>query len=164
MQPQDMCFPVFIESNVVHFNVYISYITHISFIYCIETQSQDTLINGSLVTLNNATLNNGTLIMFTYLTLLISHVYTVFYTIYCTLPMPLGHRSSISIYLLNILTHSHSPLLICVYYVVVGELLDYLLDLCVLGRVWELLDYLLDITAQLELQAQAFRYTRINIC
>jgi hypothetical protein len=36
--------------------------------------------------------------MFTYLILLISYVYTVFYTIYCTLPMPLGHRSSIYLY------------------------------------------------------------------
>jgi hypothetical protein len=52
-----------------------------------------TLINGSLVTLNNATL-----IMFTYLTLLISYVYTVFYTIYCTLPISLDHRSSIYLY------------------------------------------------------------------
>ena len=38
------------------------------------------------------------------------------------------------------------------------------LDLCVLGSCWELLDYLLDIAALLELEAQAFRYTRINIC
>jgi hypothetical protein len=28
----------------------------------------------------------------------------------------------------------------------------------------KLLDYLLDITAQSELEAQAFRYIRINIC
>jgi hypothetical protein len=32
-------------------------------------------------------------------TLLISYVYTVFYTICCILPMPLGHRSSIYLYL-----------------------------------------------------------------
>ena len=31
--------------------------------------------------------NNATLIMFSYLALLISYVYTVFYTIYCILPM-----------------------------------------------------------------------------
>ena len=37
-------------------------------------------------------------------------------------------------------------------------------DLFVLGSCWELLDYLLDITAVLELEAQAFRYARINIC
>ena len=37
---------------------------------------------------------------------------------------------------------------ICVYTVVVVNLLDYLLD----------------ITALSELEAQAFRYTRINIC
>jgi hypothetical protein len=38
------------------------------------------------------------------------------------------------------------------------------LDLCVLGSCWGLLDYLLDITALSELEAQAFRYTRINTC
>ena len=38
------------------------------------------------------------------------------------------------------------------------------LDLCVLGSCWELLDYLLDITALLELEAQAFRDTRIHTC
>jgi hypothetical protein len=57
-----------------------------------------TLINGSLVTLYNATQNNVTLIMFTYLTLLISHENTVFYTICCTLSMPLSHRASIYLY------------------------------------------------------------------
>ena len=40
------------------------------------------------------------------------------------------------------------PLHLCVYKVVVVKLLDYLLD----------------ITALSELEAQAFRYTRINIC
>ena len=40
------------------------------------------------------------------------------------------------------------PLHLCVYKVVVVKLLDYLLD----------------ITAWSELEAQAFRYTRINIC
>ena len=53
------------------------------------------LINGSVFTLYNATLNNATLIIISYFTLLISHVYTVFYSIDCTLPMPLCHRSSI---------------------------------------------------------------------
>ena len=81
--------------------------------------------------------------MFAYLTLLIWHVYTVFYTIYCTLPMPLGHRSSIYLYV-HILIHPF---------------------LWVLGSCWELLDYLLDITALLELEAQAFAsYTCNNIC
>ena len=87
------------------------------------------------------TLNNSTLIMSTYPTLLISYVYTVFYTICCILPMPQGHRSSIC-------TYSYSSLYICVYKVVIVNLLDYLLD----------------ITALSELEAQAFRYTRINIC
>ena len=40
------------------------------------------------------------------------------------------------------------PLHLCVYKVVVVKLLDYLLD----------------INARLELEAQAFHYTRINIC
>uniref|UniRef100_A0AAZ3RNB0 Ribitol xylosyltransferase 1 n=1 Tax=Oncorhynchus tshawytscha TaxID=74940 RepID=A0AAZ3RNB0_ONCTS len=66
------------------------------------------------------TLNNATLIMFTYLTLLISYVYTVSYTIYCILPMPLGHRSSIYLY-----TYSYSiPF-----------------DLCVLGSCWGIVRY-----------------------
>ena len=82
--------------------------------------------------------------MFTYLTLLISYVYTVSYTIYWILPMLLGYRSSIYLYV-HILIPS---LYICVYWVVVGELLDYLLD----------------ITALSELEAQAFHDTRINIC
>ena len=39
------------------------------------------------------------------------------------------------------------------------------LHLCVYKVVvLKLLDYLLDITALSELEAQAFRYTRINIC
>ena len=111
-----------------------------------ETQSLATLINGSRVTLYNATLNNATLLMFTYLILLISHVYTVFYNIYSTLPMPLGHRSSVYLYV-HILIHP--------------------LDSCVLGCCWgivELLDYLLDNTVLSELEAQAFGYTRNNIC
>ena len=82
--------------------------------------------------------------MFTYLTLLVSYVYTVFYTIYCILSMPLGHRSSIYLYV-HILIPS---LYICVYKEVVVELLDYLLD----------------ITALSELEAQAFPCSHINIC
>ena len=45
-------------------------------------------------------------------------------------------------------TYSYSFLYTCVYKVVVVKLLDYLLD----------------ITARPELEAQAFRYTRINNC
>ena len=87
--------------------------------------------------------------MFTYLTLLISYVYSVFYTIYCILPMPLGHRSSIYCIYIYMCVHIPIPsLYICVYKVVVMELFDYLLD----------------ITALLELEAQAFRNTRINHC
>ena len=81
--------------------------------------------------------------MFTYPTLLISYVYTVLDTIYCILPMPHGHRSSICLYV-YILIHPFT--FVCKVVVV------------------NLLDYLLDITALPELEAQAFRYTRINIC
>ena len=80
--------------------------------------------------------------MFTYLTLLIYTVYTVFYIIYCTLPMPLGH------------SHPHT----CMYIFSFTPL-----DLCVLGSCG-LLDDLFEITALRELEAQAFRCTRINIC
>ena len=75
-------------------------------------------------------------IKFIYPTLLISYVYTVLYTI---LPMPFGHRSFIYLYV-HILIHSFKVVVV------------------------KLLDYLLDITAWSELEAQAFRYTRINIC
>jgi hypothetical protein len=110
-----------------------------------ETQSLVTLTNGSLVTLNNATLNNATLIMFTYLTLLISYIY-----IYCILYhlLHLAYAARPLLIHVFICTYSHSPLLY----------------LCVLGSCWELLDYLLDITALSEPEAQAFRYTCINIC
>ena len=80
--------------------------------------------------------------MFTYPTLLISYVDTVLYTIYCILPMPLGHHSFIYFYV-HILIHSFT----LVYKVVV-----------------KLLDYLLDITAWSELEAQVFSYTCTNIC
>ena len=79
--------------------------------------------------------------MFTYLTLLISHVYTV-YTVFYT---PCLCCSAIAHPYTYMYIFSFNPL-----------------DLCVLGG--ELLDYLLDITALSELEAQAFRYTRINIC
>ena len=71
-------------------------------------------------------------------------VYTIPYTIYCTLPMPLG-PSLIHIF---ICTYSYSFLHTCVLKVVDVKLLDYLLD----------------ITAWSELEAQAFRYTCIYIC
>jgi 4-hydroxybenzoate polyprenyltransferase len=58
--------------------------------------------------------------MFTYLTLLIS-VYTVFYTIYCILPLPFGHRSSIYLYVYILIPF----LYFCVYKVVVVKLIDY---------------------------------------
>ena len=79
--------------------------------------------------------------MFTYPTLLISSVYTVFHTIYCILPILHGHRSFIYLHV-HILIPS---LYICVYKAVV-----------------HLLDYLLDITALSELDAQVFHYARIN--
>jgi hypothetical protein len=55
-------------------------------------------------------------IMFTYPTLLISYVYTV-YSIFCILSMPHGHRSSI-----YLCTFSCSLLYTCVYKVVVVKL------------------------------------------
>ena len=60
--------------------------------------------------------------MFTHLALLISYVYRVFNTINCILPMPLGHRSSMYIYV----------------YILIPSLY---LDLGVLGSVGELFDY-----------------------
>ena len=48
--------------------------------------------------------------MFTYPSLLISYVYTVLYTIYCILPMPFGHRSSIYLFV-HILINSFT--LVC---------------------------------------------------
>ena len=83
--------------------------------------------------------------MFTYLELLIPYVYTVFYTIYCNLPMPLSHCSSIHLYV-----HILIPSLY--------------LDLCVLGSCCGIVRLLVDIAVLSELEAQAFRYTRNNIC
>ena len=71
-----------------------------------------------------------------------SYVYTVLYTIYCILPMPFGHPS-LTYFYVHILIYSFT--LVCKVVVV------------------KLLDYLLDITVWSELEAQAFRYTRINI-
>jgi hypothetical protein len=51
------------------------------------------------------------LIMFTYLIILISYLCTVFYTIYCTVPMQLGRCSLWN----RICTFSHSPILdVCI--------------------------------------------------
>ena len=84
--------------------------------------------------------------MFTYPILLISYVYTVLYTIHCMLPMPF-----------YTITDS--------YFFFMNTFLFILLHLCVLGNCCEIvrLDYSLDITAWSELEAQAFRYIRINI-
>ena len=84
--------------------------------------------------------------MLTYPTFLISYVYTVLYTIYCILPMTFCT-----------ITHSYIFMYIFVFIP---------LHLCVKGSCCEIvrLYYLLDITAWSELEAQAFRYSRINIC
>jgi hypothetical protein len=74
--------------------------------------------------------------MSTFPTLPISYVYTVFYAIYGILPMPHGHRSSI-------------------YFMYIFLFIP--LHLCVV------VNLLLNIAALSELEAQAFRYTRINI-
>ena len=93
---------------------------------CLHTdlKSLATLINGSLVTL----------IMFTYLAFLVSYVYTVFYTIYCILPLPLGHCSSIYLYV----------------YILIPFLY---LDLGVLGSCCGIVRLPVDITALSELEA-----------
>ena len=77
-----------------------------------------------------------------YPTFLICTVYTIFYTIYCILPMPHGHCSSITLFV-YILIHPFT----IVYKVVVVNLLDFLLD----------------ITALSELEPQAFRYTANHV-
>jgi hypothetical protein len=68
----------------------------------------NTWITGHFI---QCTINNATLIMFTYLTILISHVYTVFYTIYCTFAI----------------AHPYTYMYIFSF---------TLLDLCVLGSCW----------------------------
>jgi hypothetical protein len=73
--------------------------------------------------------------MFTYPTLLISYVYTVLYHL-----LHLAYAARPSLIHIFICTYSYSSLYICVYKVVVVNLLDYLLD----------------ITALSELEAQAF--------
>ena len=75
-----------------------------------------------------------------YITHLICKYSTLYHLLHLAMPMPHGHRSSIY--------HPYSFLYTCVYKIVVVKLLDYLLD----------------ITARSELEAQAFHYTRINIC
>ena len=89
--------------------------------------------------------NNATITLFTYIALLISYVYSVFYTIYCMLPMTLGHCSSIYLYV----------------YILIPSLY---LDLCVLGSCFGIVRLPVDITALSKLEAQAFRYTRNNMC
>ena len=75
--------------------------------------------------------------MFTYLALLISYVYTAFYTIYCILACAAQHCSSIYLYL----------------YILIPFLY---LDMCVLDICWGIVRYyLLDIAALSELEAQA---------
>ena len=78
----------------------------------------------------------------------ITHLIWIYYTLYHLLHLAYVARPS--------LIH----IFICTYSYSIP------LDLCVLGTVVvvELLDYLLDITALSELEAQAFRYTHINIC
>jgi hypothetical protein len=81
--------------------------------------------------------------MFTYLTLLISYVYTVYHL------LQLAYAVRPSLIHIFICTYYYSFLYTSVYNKVV---------------VVKLLDFLLDITAWLELEAQGFRYTCINIC
>ena len=64
--------------------------------------------------------------MFTYPTLLITYVCTVFYTIYCILPMP--HAIANPSFFCTYYIHPFTFVCICVFKVVVVNLLDYLLD------------------------------------
>ena len=122
------------------------------------------------------------IIMFTYPTLIISYVYNVLYTIYFIF------RSLCNSFINSLFKQSHfyvyipyitHLICICTYctryhllhlaYAVRPSLIHIFLfiplHLCVYKVVVvELLDYSLVITALLELEAQAFRYTRINIC
>ena len=75
----------------------------------------------------------------------ITHLICIYFTLYQLLHLAYATRPSL-IHIF-ICTYSYSFLYTCVYKVVV-----------------KLLDYLLDITARSEVEAQAFLYTRINIC
>ena len=57
------------------------------------------------------------------------------------------------------IAHSHSSFIYLYVHILVPSLY-----ICVYTVVGELLDYLLDITALSEREAQAFRYAHINIC
>jgi hypothetical protein len=92
----------------------------------------------------NVTLYNATL--YNVYTPYITHLICIYCTLYHLLHLAYAVRPSlIHIFLCTL---SYSFLYTCVYKVVVVKLLDYLLD----------------ITAGSELEAQAFRYTHINIC
>ena len=97
------------------------------------------IIKVSLVTVNNGTLYN---VYISYITHLLC--------IYCILyhALTLAYAAQPSLIHIIICTYSYSSLYMYVYKVVVVILLHYLLD----------------INTLLELEAQAFRYTRINIC
>ena len=82
--------------------------------------------------------------MFIYPTFIISYLICILYSI----PSTASCLCRTAISHIFICTYSYSFLYICVYKVVFVKLLDYLLD----------------ITAWSELEAQAFRYTHINIC
>ena len=76
----------------------------------------------------------------------ITHLICIYCTLYHLLHLAYAIRPSL-IHIF-ICTYSYSSLYMCVYKVVVVNLLDYLLY----------------ITALLELEGKAFRYTVINIC
>ena len=100
--------------------------------------------------------------MFTYLALLISYVYTVFYTILRYLShLTFTYLALIVSYVYTVLYAIHQDLslvrcdITCPYvYSLNSSLLRCVCMLC----------NLLDIAALSELEAQAFRYTRNNIC
>ena len=98
-----------------------------------------------LIKVSLVTLNNSTLIMFTYPSLPSSYVQGIYCILYHLLHLANAARPSrIHKCICTVHTLIPSPYIVCVYKVVVVNLLD--------------------ITALPELEAQAFRYTRINIC
>ena len=99
------------------------------------------VINVSLLTVNSATLYN---VCKPYITLICT---------YCTLYHTLHLAYAIWPSLIHIFICTYKYIDVCVHRPCVYKVI-----------VVQLLDHLLDITAWSELEAQAFRYTRINIC
>ena len=120
-------------------NIMFTYPTYLSHMYTYILYS----ISSTASLCNTCITSHFKLCHFVYI--LISYVYTVLDTIYCILPMPFC-------------TITHSHIFMYIFFIP--------LHLYVKGSSFGIvrLDYSLVITALSELKAQAFRYTRINIC